>query len=690
MGKKVSKATKKFQSKHLKDAIDKRRKDKQLQKRIQSRRGNKTDEEKKNAAGTKEEQKMKKSANNEVFNDMQIEQYFDKGFELPKTSKKVKNVDQRRNNSASESESESDANDIDMLGEDEEVQKYLQNETEEIFHADVPTINEKEPIKKSNSSITKSILTESVVETWEEKLTNKPNLKVIKNTIDAFQYTVEYENAPERLLNNPFHIDSDDVMQSIVRLGLEDLPKAITSLVAYKLKKGVRTLATGSNVETLSKHIQVHIISLIHLMSSLNDSDTLDVVLTSINDLLPYVVGDKKSSKKLIKQMVEIWGNSDDEYTIILIANYLIDFSTEFRSLLLQSVMKTIYSSFVSNCRKINEDSLSRILAQMKSTTDLFLVDETISYTIGFDYIKQLALHLKNSMSSNKELSMEEQANNYKSVYNWQFIMSLDFWSSVVIASYNSEDSKKDSPIKELLAPLVQTMLGTTRLIPTPQFYPLRFHIVRTLIEIIESSGALIPVYPIINEVLFSNLFFKQVRASSDNEAFDFKHNLKCPIEDINTKSYQFSVWKVSIEITLEYLLPFCKQIAFPELATPIIVALEQFKKKTEDNQYETGASNLIERIRQQIDFIDQARSTVNYNPQNTNNVLKFLSETPVEKTPLGSYIKSQLSYKFDKEFESAIDYLKENSEVDDDLELEASGEEEFEDLSEEGTSSSD
>ena len=48
-----------------------------------------------------------------------------------------------------------------------------------------------------------------------------------------------------------------------------------------------------------------------------------------------------------------------------------------------------------------------------------------VGYTTGFTFIRQLAIHLRNSITHNAKES-------YKTVYNWQYTHSLDFWSCVL------------------------------------------------------------------------------------------------------------------------------------------------------------------------------------------------------------------------------------------------------------------
>ncbi|RUS14867.1 nucleolar complex protein 2, partial [Endogone sp. FLAS-F59071] len=74
----------------------------------------------------------------------------------------------------------------------------------------------------------------------------------------------------------------------------------------------------------------------------------------------------------------------------------------------------------------------------------------------------------------------------YKAVYNWQFIHCLDFWSTVLAVHCDaSRYALGDSPLHPSIYRLVQVALGVIRLIPTAQYFPLRFVVIRSLTQLV-------------------------------------------------------------------------------------------------------------------------------------------------------------------------------------------------------------
>jgi nucleolar complex protein 2 len=55
--------------------------------------------------------------------------------------------------------------------------------------------------------------------------------------------------------------------------------------------------------------------------------------------------------------------------------------------------------------------------------------------------------------------------------------------------------------LRPLVYPLVQVMVGAVHLQPSARHYPLRLHIVRTLLDLSQATATFVPVAPYLLEV---------------------------------------------------------------------------------------------------------------------------------------------------------------------------------------------
>lgn len=123
-----------------------------------------------------------------------------------------------------------------------------------------------------------------------------------------------------------------------------------------------------------------------------------------------------------------------------------------------------------------------------RSLVEMFTIDPNVSYQHVFLYIRQLAIHLRTAVTVKKK-------ENIQAVYNWQFVNSLKLWGSLLGVAGNKQQ------LQPLVYPFVQVCLGTLKLIPTAQYFPLRFHVTQLLIELTRDTGIYVPVLPFLLEV---------------------------------------------------------------------------------------------------------------------------------------------------------------------------------------------
>ncbi|CDK29965.1 unnamed protein product [Kuraishia capsulata CBS 1993] len=673
---KVSKKTKKFQSKHL-DRTIKHRREVQKHNKLTSKGKGKSASAAYAANSDTKESKAKNG-----YDAMNVEEFFEGGFEVPKASTKKgsksklskkesesESDSDSKSNSESDSESESEVevgagsdggsgsesdegdleNDMKNLAEkDPEFFKYLQENDKELLDfkpvnpLDAMSEDEDEdedeasnPVHEQDEDeepeVKRIEVTMKMVKDWSDQLSNKPSVATLKNVVIAFKSAVNINSDNDY----KYSVTGEKVFNQLMILVLKKFPFAVQRIVPYKKSGETRVLpSSNKKLAGVSSVLKSHAGSLITLLTDITNTETAALVLSSLQELLPFYISRRKLLKQMLVAVINVWSSTNDVDTQIATFAFINNTAHEFPKATLEICLKTTYSTFVKRCRVTNVHTLPMINFQKNSAVELFKIDHTLSYQIGFEYIRQLAIHLKTCLNNATEA-------NQKLVYNWQFCHSLDFWSRVLAAHANNGDSKKESPLTQLIYPLVQVTLGTIRLIPTAQFFPLRFYLIRSLIRISQATGVFIPIFPLLSEILNSTIITKNPHASN-LPAVDFEYAIKVNQAYLHTKVYQDGVCEQFVEIASEFFVLYSKNIAFPELAAPALIHLRRFVKKSRNVRFNKQLSNLIEKLNQNVKFITDKRAKVEFGPSNRVEVNTFLQDLDWEKTPLGAYVEVQ------------------------------------------------
>lgn len=568
---KVSKSTKKFQSKHLKRTLDHRKELKKHGQKIKGRRGNKSIDQKQDIAGTKEEQILKKSVKEEVFRDLSVEKLFNSDFDLPFDKASVKNT----SNKIVESEDESD----------DDMKEYLNGEASD----DIP-----KPIERQKAKTPRVIV---------------KDLKKLKNADDYVTVLQSFTSS-----NASRKFSTEEFVDNLI----EKFPFKMDN------KKECRVIRDNEDNRKLIGDIKP---LLKHLVDGLNseDEDFMNV-LQQAYKLFPFFL--RHPEDKIIKKIFSTLLNKiiDSDAATAEIQIFIKSVLIEFKGKTLKTFLRIGYSKFIKHCSKYNFKTRTKIELFKEILIELFTIDELLSYEIGYEYVKQLALHLKTTIDNDKG----DDNKIYLKIYNWQFVQALMFWSRV-IAEINEQESEvpnDKNKINELIHPLIQVQFGTIKLIPTVQFFALRFQLLESLIQILEVSKVFIPITPYLFEVLSSPLFQRQISKRQDVE-FDIDTSLKCNQDIINTEVYQSIIIKKFLSQFKRIIKIYETNIIFPEFFLPIFRYIENFITRHQDDSNLTDFCLNLERIMSKLKenskFIDNKRSQINFSPDNRIEANKFL-----------------------------------------------------------------
>jgi nucleolar complex protein 2 len=499
-------------------------------------------------------------------------------------------------------------------------------------------------------------LTRPTVAAWRTAMEENNSLRAARQVVLAFRCAAHLNEADndDGESQQRWTINSPEVYNDVLVLALKQIPVVMNHHLPVKESASGRVYVQTETKKfrTLSLLLKSYTSSIMHLLGTLSDDKTLKLTLSSLTPVLPYLLSFKKLVKALAKAVVNFWAqpasSETTRITAFLVLRRLVVIGDKG---IRETALKATYQGLVQGCRVTNHNTIQGINLMKNSAAELWGIDPAVGYTTAFTFIRQLAIHLRNSIVNNKNDS-------FRMVYNWQFTHSLDFWSRVLAehcSPLKEAEAGKENQLKLLVYPLVQVTLGAMRLIPTAIYFPLRFHLVRSLLRTSRATGTYIPLASPILEVL-SSAEMKKAPKATTLKAFDFAVAYKAPKSYLRTRIYQDNVGEQIVELLSEFFLLWSTSIAFPELALPVIIQLKRWLKqarsKNQGNKNAKLVSQLVilvQKLEANAKFVEDRRAKVDFAPKNRAQVDAFLRDFDVAKTPLGAFVVGQRKVREEK-----------------------------------------
>ncbi|TIB82140.1 Noc2-domain-containing protein [Wallemia mellicola] len=719
---KLGKQTKKFsQSGKLKKELEQRKKVKAVRDKRDAR-------EKKNQARKEHKPKKKAPAEKEQSEDINEDEDEDES-DVPEESQN--NVDDVLNMELSEDEEEED-DDEELSAEeaensdveqdekshaeaiknlsktDPEFFKFLQENDKNLLEFDESDDEQEDgeddagdnsdddeaaalaEMEGSQSKTTK--LTNKMLRDWQRAIINHRSLRSFKKLILAFRsaaFSTDMDDVPKKQSQNfTFEIDSADLFNKVVLTAFKYTPIVLAHHWPCKELPNGRFKLSPSPNSILPKLVSTYLNSALFLIGHFPaTSDNLDdeqdeseggilkVAVSEVGKVIPYVVGGRKGIKSLLKVLLELWSSAKDS---VRIAAYM-----SIRKIALAGdtsvvdlTLKSTYLTFIRTCKQTSVHTLPSINLMKNTAAELYNMDHGASYQQAFGYIRQLAILLRGAMKTKSKES-------FRQVYNWQYVHCVDFWSLVL--SWANDKSAPESELQALIYPLVQVSLGAIRLVPTSRYFPLRFHMIRSLLRLEQRTGAYIPIAAPLLEILSSAEFKRQPKKST-LKPIDFENYIRVPATYSRTRVYVEGLADELVYILSEAFFTVGTSIAFPESIVPVVSILRKTIKKSPSGPKVVGQFKaLVERLESQAKLIETERTKVDFSPGERGQIDRFMEATPVESTTLGSFVKilrkardqkRSQSTEIKDDDDSDLEAAPDAEEVEDDEELEEMDEE--------------
>ncbi|KAI8367548.1 Noc2p family-domain-containing protein [Radiomyces spectabilis] len=470
------------------------------------------------------------------------------------------------------------------------------------------------------------VVTMAMVNEWIKEVEQSNNLRVMKKLFAAFKSAARMsDEEQEETANYACKIVDPNVFSRVITATLRLAPVVFEHNL--KGKKENTVPMQSSRWIYIKSTVKSYLNNVLHLLKNLTDSNMLCLAIREAEKCTQYWACFPRSAKEYIKVMLNLWSSFTSSDTV-RIQSFL-----AIRSLALVPVrvqknssetyldicLKNTYLTFVRNCKTTNAHTLPAINLMRNLAVELFGINQQLSYQQAFVYIRQLAIHLRGAMQLKTSAS-------YQSVYNWQYIHCIDFWANVLARHCQVIDGQEESALQPLIYPLVQVALGTVRLIPTAQYYPVRFHILRSLIPLASSAGAFIPLAPYILEV-FESAEVKNKAKPSTQKPLEWNVYIKAPKQYLHGLVYQTGILEQVDECLNAYFKACQHHIAFPETVIPAIVTIKRFVKRTKNIKAAKKLHHTAQKLEAKSKFILLQRSKIDFAPVDDAKVTHFMAD---------------------------------------------------------------
>ena len=207
--------------------------------------------------------------------------------------------------------------------------------------------------------------------------------------------------------------------------------------------------------------------------------------------------------------------------------------------------------------------------------------------------------------------------------------------------------SNPSSPLQPLIYPCIQVTLGTIKLNPSSQYFPLRFHLLEALLRLSRQTGVYIPVAPTLLEPLDAAVMKSSSKKKVDTvmKPVELEFTLKVSstyLSGPSARVYRDQVANKLVSLLAQFFDLHAQSPAFPELTVPPIVWIKKWVKKNGEEcgpKVRHALSGLVGKLEEHAKWVEEKRKGMVFEPENLRHI-QVGSET--EEGPFRKWIKKQ------------------------------------------------
>jgi nucleolar complex protein 2 len=481
------------------------------------------------------------------------------------------------------------------------------------------------------------IVTLKRLQEWENALHSEDvSIEVIRNVIKAFDSAL-ISIAGDNTVQGEFIVKGSAIFNGIIQLCVLNVERGLRSYLKLTDKAKLQDIQKHKKFSKVKNVLRTYMMNLIKLLEMSASNNILSVILKHLHQIAGLLVAFSSIRKPVIKRLINLWSTSEESIRIIAFLCILKIARTN--QDIHEKILKTMYMEYVKNSKFVSPNTLPAINFMRRSLTELYLLDLKVAYYHMFLYVRQLAIHLRNA-------KLLQKKDHFQQVYNWQYVNSLKLWADVIsnVHKNNTTTSaakvNNKSKIQSLIYPLVSIINGVIKLKSGVQFYPLRFHCIKILIDLSRATKVFIPILPHIMEMLNSNIFNQQHKKLA-MKPISFTCLLRIQKGHLDENSFRDEVIEKIYALSVDCLVNECTSIAFPDLVVPYIMALNDFNKKSKNANYVKKMKQLVEKVNEQSNYINMQKNKITFALHDVKSITNFENHFMSRESPFEVFYKN-------------------------------------------------
>ncbi|KAI8077961.1 Noc2p family-domain-containing protein [Gilbertella persicaria] len=529
---------------------------------------------------------------------------------------------------------------------DPEFYKFLEKEDQGLLDFDESDQEEKDDDEEEYSDMedpeeavqeSVPVLDKATLNQWIDTVKSNHDFKTFKKLLSAFK-TAARMSEEDDSITFTVKIEDPAVFSKVIISTLRLAPVVFGHHLKPKKENG--SPLTSSKWSFFKSYVKSYLNNLIHLLQNLTDADMLRMTIREAEKVTNLYVCFDRLAKEYLKTLLNAWSNAGSTDTVRVqaflsiksLAVIPVHASKETNGKgYLDLCLKNVYLTFVKHCKNTSLHTLPIINLMRNLAIQLYGINPVLSYQQAFVYIRQLAIHLRQAMKV-------RSTKNHNMVYNWQYVHCIDFWADVLNAYSGPMVDKEteqevESPLKALIYPLTQVAIGVIQLIPTAQYYPLRFHVLRCLTSMVHHTGVYVPLATFVLEVLDSSIGMEKAKKTNSGTPLDWDLVLKVPIKNVHSRMYQDEVLDQCAKALKTYYKEYCHHISFPEMVDADIVTIKRFTKKSKSIKGKGKLVTLAKELEAKANFVRQQRTKISFSPVSQDQIAQFNKDMKAKLT---------------------------------------------------------